>query len=217
MDIQVTNPTYEDYIGGLLARHDEPVLLEMEAEARDNGFPAIGRMAGVVLEILTRSIGAKRVFELGSGYGYSGYWFARAIGNDGELHLTDGDPENERKAADYLGRAGLGKVVSFHVGDAIESFASVDGDFDIVFCDINKDQYPAAWAAARERIRPGGLYICDNTLRWGSAAVIEERDDEQGPWITAVRSHNEAIGSDPDYLMSILPIRDGVLVARRSV
>jgi len=216
VDIDVTKSEYEDYIGGLLARHDDPVLLEMEAEARESGFPAVGRMVGVVLEILARSIGARRVFELGSGFGYSGYWFARGIGDGGELHLTDGDPENERKAADYLGRAGLGKVVSFHVGDAIQSFASVDGAFDIVFCDINKDEYPAAWAAARGRLRPGGLYICDNTLRWGSAAIIQERDGDEGARIAAVRNHNEAIANDPEFLMTILPIRDGVLVARRN-
>jgi predicted O-methyltransferase YrrM len=217
MDIDVTKPEYEDYIGGLLARHDDPVLLEMEAHARESGFPAVGRMVGVVLEILARSTGAKRVFELGSGFGYSGYWFARGVGDDGEMHLTDGDPENERKAADYLGRAGLAKIVSFHVGDALESFASVEGDFDIVFCDINKDQYPAAWAAARDRVRAGGLYICDNTLRWGSAAIIEERDGDEGARIAAVRSHNEAIANDPGFLMTILPIRDGVLVARRNL
>jgi predicted O-methyltransferase YrrM len=216
VDIDLTNPAYEDYIRSLLVRHDEPVLLEMERDAEESGFPAIGRMAGVVLEILARSIGAKRVFELGSGFGYSGYWFARGIGHDGELHLTDGDPENERKAADYLGRAGLAQAVSFHVGDAIESFASVDGDFDIVFCDINKDQYPDAWAAARGRIRPGGLYICDNTLRWGSASVLEDRDGDEGARIAAVRRHNEAIANDTEFLMSILPIREGVLVARRS-
>jgi predicted O-methyltransferase YrrM len=216
MDSDVTKPEYEDYISGLLARHDDPVLLEMEAHARESGFPAVGRMVGVVLEILARSTGARRVFELGSGFGYSGYWFARGIGDEGELHLTDGDQENERKAADYLGRAGLAKTVSFHVGDALESFASVEGDFDIVFCDINKDQYPAAWAAARNRVRSGGLYICDNTLRWGSAAVIEERDGDEGARIAAVRSHNEAIANDPEFLMTILPIRDGVLVARRS-
>jgi caffeoyl-CoA O-methyltransferase len=216
-DVDVTKPGYGDYIRGLLARHDDPVLLEMEAEARESGFPAVGRMVGVVLEILARSIGAKRVFELGSGFGYSGYWFARGIGDDGELHLTDGDPENERKATDYLGRAGLGKIVSFHVGDAIESLASVDGDFDIVFCDINKDQYPAAWAAARDRIRPGGMYICDNTLRWGAATVIEEREGDEGARIAAVRSHNEAIANDPEFLVTILPIREGVLVARREI
>src|SRR5439155_18220472 len=90
--VNTTNPNVEDYIRGLLARHDEPVLLEMEADARERGFPIIGRMVGVAIEILARSIGARRVFELGSGYGYSAYWFARAVGQGGEVHLTDGDP-----------------------------------------------------------------------------------------------------------------------------
>ena len=214
--MELTDPQVEDYIRGLLARHDEPVLLEMEAEAKQRGFPAVGRMVGVVLEILAQSIGARRVFELGSGFGYSGYWFARAIGPEGELHLTDGDTENERSAIEYLGRAGLGKTVSFHTGDALESFAAVDGDFDIVFCDINKDQYPAAWAAARDRIRPGGMYICDNTIRWGDATVLDERSGDTGERIAAVRAHNEAVASDEEFLTTILPIREGVLVARRT-
>ena len=170
MDIDVTKPEYEDYIRGLLARHDEPVLLEMEADARESGFPAVGRMVGVVLEILARSIGAKRVFELGSGFGYSGYWFARAIGDDGELHLTDGRPRERAQGARLPGpgRPRQGRCRSTPATRSSRS-RSVDGDFDIVFCDINKGQYPAAWAAARDRIRPGGLYICDNTLRWGEA------------------------------------------------
>ena len=214
--VDTTNSDVEDYIRGLLARHDEPVLLEMEADAKGSGFPAVGRMVGVVLELLAGSIGAKRVFELGSGFGYSGYWFARAIGPDGELHLTDGDPENERKALDYLGRAGLGKPMSFHVGDALESFAAVDGNFDIVFCDINKGQYPAAWAAARDRIRPGGMYICDNTIRWGEASILDTPSGDVGERVAAVRSHNDAVAGDPEFLSTILPIREGVLVARRS-
>ena len=213
--MDITHPKVEDYIRGLLARHDEPVLLEMEADARESGFPAVGRMVGVVLELLAESIGARRVFELGSGFGYSGYWFARAVGPDGELHLTDGDPENERKALDYLGRAGLGKPVRFHVGDALRSFAVVEGDFDIVFCDINKGEYPAAWAAARDRIRPGGMYICDNTIRWGEASVLESPGGDVGERVAAVRSHNDTIAGDREFLSTILPIRDGVLVARR--
>src|SRR5207237_9109033 len=124
----------EDDIRGVLARHDEPVLLEMEADAKGSGFPAVGRMVGVVLELLAESIGAKRVFELGSGFGYSGYWFARAIGPDGELHLTDGDRENEGKARDYLGRAGFWDRVTFHVGDAVTSPGQTAGEFDIVYC-----------------------------------------------------------------------------------
>src|ERR687888_1268893 len=132
--MEITNPKIEDYIRGLLARYDEPVLLEMEAEANERGFPIVGRMVGVVLEMLARAIGARRVFELGSGYGYSGYWFARAVGPDGQVHLTDGDPENEKKALDYLQRAGLDGPVRFHVGDAVTSLGATDGEFDVVYC-----------------------------------------------------------------------------------
>lgn len=214
--MDITDPAVEGYIRGLLGPHDEPVLLEMEADAAEHGFPAVGRMVGVVLEILARSIGARRVVELGSGFGYSGYWFSRAVGHGGELHLTDGDPENERKALDYLGRAELGGPVHFHVGDALESFAAVEGDFDIVFCDIDKGQYPAAWKAARDRIRPGGMYICDNTIKWGEATVLETPGGDVGERVAAVRSHNQAIAGDPEFLSTILPIREGVLVARRS-
>jgi predicted O-methyltransferase YrrM len=212
--MDITNPKIEDYIRGLLKRHDEPVLLEMEAEGKERDFPIVGRMVGAAIEILARSIGAKRVFELGSGYGYSGYWFSRAVGPDGELHLTDGDPENERKALDYLGRAGLDKPVRFHVGDAVTSLNATDGDFDIVYCDIDKHGYPDAWRASRDRIRKGGLYICDNTL-WSGRVTGEEKDDSRPEWTAAIKEMNEAIASDEDYLSTILPIRDGVMVAFR--
>ena len=83
-----------------LRRFDEPVLLEMEAYAEQRGFPIVGRNVGVTLEVLARSVEAERIIELGSGFGYSAYWHARAVGAGGEVHLTDGDPENEIKAAD---------------------------------------------------------------------------------------------------------------------
>ncbi len=213
--MDITNPLIEDYIRGLLARHDEPVLLEMEAEGKERGFPIIGRMVGVAIEILARAIGAKRVFELGSGYGYSGYWFARAIGSTGELHLTDGDPENERKAADYLGRAGVWDRVTFHVGDAVTVLNEAEGQFDIVYCDIDKHGYPEAWRAARDRIRAGGLFICDNTLWSGRVTGQTEEEDRRPEWTEAIKEMNSAAAGDPGYLSTILPIRDGVLVALR--
>ncbi len=213
--MDITDPAIEDYIRGLLARHDEPVLLEMEAEAEEKGFPIVGRMVGVVLEILARSIGARRVFELGSGYGYSGYWFARAVGSGGELHLTDGDPENEKKAQDYLSRAGLWEPVRFYVGDAVTSMNATDGQFDIVYCDIDKHGYPEAWRAARHRIRVGGLYICDNTLWSGRVTEGFEEEDPRPEWTAAIKEMNQAVASDPDYLSTILPIRDGDTVALR--
>ena len=213
--MDIVNPDVERYMRGLLDRHDEPVLLEMEAEAAERGFPIIDRQCGVTLEVLARSIGAKRVFELGSGYGYSGYWFSRAIGPGGELHLTDGDPANERKALDYLGRAGLAGPVHFHVGEAVSALGEAKGTFDIVYCDIDKDGYPGAWRAARDRIRTGGLFICDNTLWSGRVTGDPEVEDTRPELTTAIDEMNRAIAGDPGFVSTILPIRDGVMVALR--
>ncbi|MFN2589652.1 MAG: O-methyltransferase [Actinomycetota bacterium] len=214
--MDITDRRIEAYITDLLTRHDEPMLAEMEAEAKERDFPIVGRMVGVVLEILARSIGAKRVFELGSGYGYSAYWFSRAVGPKGEVHLSDGDPENERKATDYLGRAGLLDPVTFHVGDGVTALDETDGPFDVVFCDIDKDEYPAAWRAAAERIRPGGMFICDNTLGFGAGTVVQQLDGRAGEWLAAIREMDAAVAADERYLSTILPIRDGVLVALRT-
>ena len=134
-----------------LRRFDEPVLLEMEAHAEEHGFPIVGRNVGVTLEVLARSAGARRIMELGSGFGYSAYWHARAVGSDGEVHLTDGDRENEARAAGYLERAGLADRVRFHVGDAVEELGKLDGDFDVVFNDIDKDGQYGMFHVATER------------------------------------------------------------------
>lgn len=213
--MDITNPNIEDYIRGLLARHDEPVLLEMEAEGKERGFPIIGRMVGAAVEILARTIGARRVFELGSGYGYSAYWFARAVGPDGTVDLTDGDPENERKAADYLGRAGVWDRCAFHVGDAVTALNATEGEFDIVYSDIDKHGYPEAWRAARSRIRTGGLFICDNTLWSGRVTEGFEEEDSRPAWTEAIKEMNAEVAADEGFLATILPIRDGVLVALR--
>jgi predicted O-methyltransferase YrrM len=208
--MDIVNPQVEDYMRSRLGRYDEPVLLEMEAEGRERGFPIIGRLCGVALELHARSIGAHRVFELGSGFGYSAYWFCRAVGPDGQVHGTDGDPANEATALDFLTRAGFGDRVRWHVGDALASFAGVDGDFDVVFCDIDKPGYPDAWRAARERIRVGGLYLCDNTLGTGQGTIVED-----GAWTEPIREHNRLVADDERFVSFIDPTREGVLVALR--
>ena len=211
--MDIVDPRIEAYTATLHARYDEPVLLEMEAVARELGFPIVGRNVGVTLWMLAASINARRVFELGSGFGYSAHWFALATGAEGEIHLTDGDAANERKAADYLGRAGVWDRIAYHVGDALTSFAAVDGDFDIVYDDIDKHGYPDAWRAARDRVRVGGLYICDNTLWYGRVPP----DGEPPDGVTdAIREHNSMVAADERYVTTILPIRDGVLVALRT-
>ena len=198
------------YMEGLESRHDEPVLSAMEERARELDFPVVGRVCGVTLELLARAIGARRVFELGSGFGYSAYWLGRAVGAGGEVHCTDADPANEALARDYLGRAGVADRVTFHVGDALVAFAAVEGRFDLVYCDVDKEGYPACWRAARDRIRHGGLWICDNAL-WSGRVARPDPDVETA----AIDEHNRLVAADPDFLSVIVPARDGLLVALR--
>lgn len=213
--MDIVDPRVEEYMRSLLGRYDEPVLLEMESEGLERGFPIIGRLVGVTVELLARSVGARRVFELGSGYGYSAYWFARAVGPGGEVHCTDGDPDNEAKALGYLGRAGLAEPIRWHVGDAVTNLNAVDGEFDVVYDDIDKVGYPDAWRAARDRIRVGGLYVCDNVL-W-SGAVADPRGDHGHDRVTtaAILEHNRMVADDERFVSSIVPTRDGVFVALR--
>ena len=208
--MDIVNPDIEIYMAGLQARHDEPVLLEMEAEGKERDFPIVGRNVGVTLEVLARSVGARRVMELGSGFGYSAYWFAGAVGAAGEVHCTDGDPDNAAKAETYLSRAGLWDRVTYHVGDAVQQLATIEGDFDVVYDDIDKHGYPDAWRAARERIRVGGLYICDNVL-W-SGRVLQDDPDRN---TAAILEHNRLIADDERFVSTIVPTRDGVIVALR--
>ena len=199
----------------LLTRYDEPVLLEMEAEGKERDFPIIGRLVGVTVELLARSIGAERVFELGSGFGYSAYWFARAVGPGGEVHATDGDAANEPKALDYLSRAGLADPIRWHVGDAVQNLGAVEGEFDVVYNDIDKEGYPDAWRPARERIRIGGLYLCDNVLWSGSVADPTGDHGRDAKTTSAILEHNRMIAEDERFASSIVPTRDGVFVALR--
>ena len=210
--MDIVDPRIDAYLRSLQVRHDEPVLLEMEAEGARRNFPIVGRNVGATLELLARAVGARRVFELGSGFGYSAYWFAKAVGSDGEVHCTDGDPANETAATDYLTRAGLAEPLRYHVGDALTWLNDTTGDFDVIYDDIDKDGYPDAWRAARDRVRVGGLYLCDNVLWSGRVAPQGEPPDDLTP---AILEHNAMIAADDRYASSILPIRDGVMVALR--
>lgn len=214
--MDIVNPKIEEYLRGLLGRDEDDVPREMEALAEERDFPIVGRLVGVTLELLARAIGARRVLEMGSGYGYSAYWFSRAVGPGGEVHMTEGDAANQEKALEYLQRAGFADRVHSHVGNALVTIDELPGEFDIVFCDIDKGDYPTAWAKARERIRVGGLYLCDNVLWSGRVAEEQATDDVRPGWTEAIKEHNEAIVADPRYVQTVIPTRDGVMVALRT-
>lgn len=208
------NPAIESYMRGLLNRTDHPVLSAMETLARERNFPIVDRLVGVFLEAQAKAINAKRVFEFGSGYGYSAYWFARAVGKEGKVICTDGDPLNKEKAEQFLSAAHLWDTVDFHTGMAQTIFVQTDGLFDICYNDVDKGDYPEVWQMAKERIRPGGLYIADNVLWHGRVALAEYEDIVPG-WTEAICEHNGQIFADPDFDSFINPTRDGVIVARK--
>ena len=206
----------EGYLTELAAtEHDDAVLTAMEKYAEQNGFPIVGRATGRFLEVAARSIQARRVMELGSGYGYSAYWFARAVGESGEVVCTEGDPANAERAREYLTEAGVWPRIRYRVGDALEGFAQETGEFDVVYCDVDKDGYPDCWRAARDRIRVGGLWLCDNVLWSGDVATGAERSGRLEGWTAAIDEHNRLVAADDRYVGSINPVRDGVMVALR--
>ncbi len=208
------DPSIENYMRGLANHTDHPALIEMEALARQNNFPIVERLVGIFLESLAKMVNAKRVFEFGSGYGYSAYWFARAVGQDGCVVCTDGDCLNRDKAEQFLLSANLWGNVEFHVGIAQDIFRQTNEMFDICYNDVDKGDYPAVWQMAKDRIRPGGLYIADNVLWHGRVATNSFIDVVPG-WTEAIMEHNQLIFNDPAFDTFLNPTRDGVIVARR--
>lgn len=213
-DIAPVDPVIEDYMRRLVSQTDHPVLTDMEALARKNNFPIVNRLVGIFLKIQAKMINAKRVFEFGSGYGYSAYWFASAVGAEGEVICSDSDPQNKTRAEQYLTSVSLWDRVDFRVGLAQEIFGQTTGLFDICYNDVDKGDYPVIWQMAKERIRPGGLYIADNVL-WHGRVTVDNGKDRLPGCTEAIIEHNRLIFSDSDFDAFINPSRDGVVVARR--
>ena len=208
------HPAIETYMQSLLSHTDNEVLAHMEDLAAKNNFPIVGRLVGAFLETMAKSVNAERVFEFGSGYGYSAYWFAKAVGENGQVICSEADLLNKERAEGYLSRAGLLDRVDFQAGMAQDIFANTEGLFDICYNDVDKGDYPEIWLLAKDRIRKGGLYIADNVL-WRGRVAVETYTDVFKGWTEAIREHNSLIFNDPDFDSFINPTRDGVLVARR--
>lgn len=189
---------------------DDPVLEAMHAEAAKRGFPIVGPEVGRLLFQLAATSGARRIFEMGSGFGYSTLWFARAIGEGGRVWHTEGDEVNTARARDYLSQAGVADRVEFNTGDAREILKATSGEFDIVFMDIDKEQYPDAYGLFRDRVKVGGLVIVDN-LVWSGRVVEGGKEDSTN----GIREYLDLMWNDPNFLSSLMPVRDGVGVSLR--
>jgi predicted O-methyltransferase YrrM len=204
------SPDLDRYIRDLLPpRHS--VVAEMEAEARTRDIPIVGPVVASLLAMLAESIGSRRVFELGSAIGYSTAFFARAVGPEGRVFYTDGSAKNAEEARGYLSRLGLLDRVEILTGDAVTHLAATPGLFDVVFIDIDKDGYPAALEAAAPRVRPGGYLLADNVL-WSGRVVDDATRD---PATEGIREFNRRLLARRAFSSVIVPLRDGVAIARK--
>ena len=206
-DVYILNPDIEDYMESLTPAGDS-ILKEMEERARVSEFPIVGPLVGRLLFQLALMINAKRVLELGSGFGYSAYWFAKAVGEDGSVVYTDISDENARAAGDFFGRAGLGQRLDIRTGDAVKILEGSPGGFDIIFNDIDKEYYPLVVDPAYEKLRKGGIFITDNVL-W-SGRVLTQDDS---PSTEGVREFTRLLFSNEGFFTTIIPLRDGVSVS----
>jgi predicted O-methyltransferase YrrM len=204
----VTNPAVDDYMFELLPPRDE-VLAEMESEATGRHIPIVGPAVARVLSQLALMIGAKSVFEMGSAIGYSTIWWARAVGEGGQVFYTDGDRRNADEARGYFERAGVAARVRIQVGDALELLSEQKQEFDIIFNDIDKEDYPRVIKLALPRLRKGGLFVADNVL-WSGRVVENNTTDHRN---RAIQEFNRLLYASKDFFTTILPIRDGLAVA----
>ncbi len=204
----ITVGAVEDYLYSMLPPRDE-VLAEMEALAAERKIPIVGPAVGRILHQLAMMIGAKTVFEMGSAIGYSTIWWARAVADGGRVIYTDGDPKNAEQARRYFDRAGVAGRITIRVGDALELLSEQKQEFDIIFNDVDKHDYPRVLRLAVPKLRKGGLFVTDNVLWSGRIAEKNPTEDTT----KAILEFNRLLYNSPDLFTTILPIRDGVAVA----
>lgn len=206
----ITDKLVEAYMDDLLPPRDE-VLAEIEAAAARRDIPIIGPAVARVLYQYARLINARRIFEMGSAIGYSTIWLARAVGNEGRVYYTDGSQANAAEARGYFERAGVMDRIEVLTGDSMALLDMVEGEFDLIFNDVDKHQYPDAFRKAVPRVRRGGLFITDNALWYGKVA----RDDAD-KYTEGVREFNRLIYAADDLYTTVLPIRDGLAVGLKT-
>jgi predicted O-methyltransferase YrrM len=207
---EVSYDKVQDYLASLVPPR-EPELQKMEEYADKNGFPIIGPACGYYCYQLARMINAKSVFELGSGYGYSTAWFAKAVRENGGgiVHHTVWDEDLSIRARGHLSALGSADVVEFHIAEAVATLRQTEGPFDIIFNDIDKEGYPESLPIIKEKLRRGGLLIIDNMIWHGQ--ILEPNDHETST--EAIRRFTRDITTDLDWIVSLSPARDGMIVA----
>jgi len=206
----------QEYMSSLVPARP-PEMQTMERYAEEHDFPIIGPVAGYYCYQVARMTNALSIFEMGSGYGYSTAWFAQAVketsaersGQPGIVYHVVWDEKLSAMARTHLKNLGFGELVEFYVAEANQTLKNVNFQFDLIFCDIDKDGYPAALEIIEQKLRPGGVLIIDNML-W-HARIFDPNDHSAAT--EGVREFTRRITTSLNWIVSLAPLRDGMIVA----
>jgi len=207
------------YLRETFGREDRQ-LAGLMGEAVEAGLPdiAVSADVGRLLHLLTGMTQGRLAVEVGTLAGYSAIWLARGLRPEGRLITIELDPGHAAFAERQLDLAGVGDRTEVRRGAGLDVLASLrnelaPGSVDVLFLDAVKTEYPAYFRLGRELIAPGGLLIADNVLGAGDWWI----DDREHPARQAVDELNRTLAADPDFDAAAVPLREGLLLARRRV
>lgn len=172
-----------------------------------------GHLQGRLLAMFSQMIRPKQVLEVGTYTGYSALCLAEGLQPGGTLHTIDKNDELENRVRGYFADAGLTQSIKYYLGNALDIIPSINATFDIVFLDADKINYPTYYDMVFDKVAPGGYIIADNVL-W-SGKVLEKYRKKLDEDTLAVINFNKKIHEDPRVENILLPVRDGLLVARK--
>jgi predicted O-methyltransferase YrrM len=213
MAAEIFTEPMKDYLEdlSLLGTGVHPVLAKMQEEGEKREFPIVGPEAGRFFLQIAVISQPKVVLDLGSGFGYSAMWWAMGS-PDTHVICMEHDQVNIDKAKAYAEEAGVIDRMTFYPGEAFDNLHKIEPPIDIIFCDVDKIQYPAALDFALDVMRPGNVLIYDNML-WGGK--ILDPEDTRDETTRAIINTTYRIYQDHRFMTSMLPVRDGVLMAVR--
>ena len=204
-------------IEGYAEAHTTPpteLLAELAEETKatlDSPQMLTGPIEGRFLELLVHALAPRRVLELGTYSGYSSISMAAGLPEGGHIDTCEFDETHAEVARRYVGRSPYADRITVHVGPALETIKQLEGDFDFVFVDADKENYLNYYEALLPRLAEGGLMALDNTL-W-SGRVLDDSDDSESTH--AIKAINDRIASDERVTSVMLTVRDGVTLVRR--
>lgn len=171
-----------------------------------------GNWQGNLLKILSLLVQPKNVLEIGTFTAYATLCLADGLADGGVVHTIEKDVILEEFILSTIEKYGYEDRIKLHIGNAMEIIDQIEGDFDLIFIDADKANYPAYFEKCVSRLRSGGLIIADNILWYGKVVLPVKDSDKE---TKAIKLFNEIVSKDPRFDSLILPIRDGIMVARK--